>query len=137
MNPLSASQSTMSSVRGREPVERTRARLEALVKANAAPRCGARSKRTGKPCRGKFHGGKSTGPRTPEGLERSRRANWKQGGWMGSFERFGPRPKGAAAVDLASEVERVPQLRCCGICPQRFLDTETYGSRARTCNEAT
>src|SRR2546421_6530146 len=40
-----------------------------------------------KPCRGaampngrcKVHGGKSTGPRTPEGLERSRRANWKHG----------------------------------------------------------
>jgi hypothetical protein len=31
---------------------RTRARLEALLKANAAPRCGARSKRTGKPCQG-------------------------------------------------------------------------------------
>jgi hypothetical protein len=27
----------------------------------------------------KIHGGKSTGPRTPEGLERSRRANWKHG----------------------------------------------------------
>src|SRR5262245_47080442 len=63
----------------REPIDRVRARLEALLKANAAPRCGARSKRTGKPCRGaampngrcKLHGGKSTGPRTPEGLERS------------------------------------------------------------------
>jgi hypothetical protein len=73
--------------REREPIERVRARLEALVRANAAPRCGARSKRTGKPCRGaampngrcKLHGGKSTGPRTPEGLERSRRANWKHG----------------------------------------------------------
>jgi len=60
---------------------------EALVRANAAPRCGARSKRTGKPCRAaampngrcKVHGGKSTGPRTTEGLERSRRANWKHG----------------------------------------------------------
>ena len=69
----------------REPIDRMRARLEALLKANAAPRCGARSKRTGKPCRGaampngrcKLHGGKSTGPRTPEGLERSRQANWK------------------------------------------------------------
>jgi hypothetical protein len=47
----------------------------------------ARSKQTGKPCRAaampngrcKVHGGKSTGPRTPEGLERSRRANWKHG----------------------------------------------------------
>ena len=71
----------------REPIDRVPARLEALLKANAAPRCGARSKRTGKPCQGaampngrcKFHGGKSTGPRTPEGLERSRRANWKHG----------------------------------------------------------
>jgi hypothetical protein len=70
-----------------EPIDRMRARLEALLKANAASRCGARSKRTGKPCRGaampngrcKLHGGKSTGPRTPEGLERSRRANWKHG----------------------------------------------------------
>jgi hypothetical protein len=74
-------------VREREPIERVRARLEALAMANAAPRCGARSKRTGKPCRTaampngrcKVHGGKSTGPRTPEGLERSRRANWKHG----------------------------------------------------------
>jgi len=57
------------------------------LKTSAPPRCGARSKRTGKPCRGaampngrcKLHGGKSTGPRTPEGLERSRRANWKHG----------------------------------------------------------
>src|SRR5262249_13430510 len=71
----------------REPIDRVRARLEALLKANGAPRCGARSKRTGKACRGaamangrcKLHGGKSTGPRTPEGLERSRRANWKHG----------------------------------------------------------
>jgi hypothetical protein len=58
---------------GCEPIECVRARL-ALVMAN-------------KPCRGaampngrcKVHGGKSTGPRTPEGLERSRRANWKHG----------------------------------------------------------
>ena len=27
----------------------------------------------------RLHGGKSTGPRTPEGLERSRKANWKHG----------------------------------------------------------
>jgi hypothetical protein len=49
----------------RELIDRVRARLEALLKANAAPRCGARSKRTGKPCRAaampngrcKVHGG--------------------------------------------------------------------------------
>ena len=54
---------------------------------NTGPRCAART-RSGRPCkapaiRGKrrcrMHGGKSTGPRTPEGLERSRRARWKHG----------------------------------------------------------
>ncbi len=51
-----------------------------------APRCGAKT-RKGTPCRGpgmangrcRMHGGKSTGPRTPEGLERSRKANFKHG----------------------------------------------------------
>jgi hypothetical protein len=68
----------------RELTERVRVRLDAWAKANAAPRCGARSKRTSKPCRGaampngrcKLHGGKSTGPRTP-------RANWKHGYYSG------------------------------------------------------
>lgn len=54
---------------------------------NTAPRCGANSKRTHQPCkqpamangRCRLHGGKSTGPKTTEGLERSRRANWKHG----------------------------------------------------------
>ena len=53
---------------------------------NNAPRCGAKT-RKGTPCRApamangrcRMHGGKSTGPRTPEGLERSRKANWKHG----------------------------------------------------------
>lgn len=51
-----------------------------------APRCGAKT-RKGKSCRApamangrcRMHGGKSTGPRTPKGLERSRKANWKHG----------------------------------------------------------
>jgi hypothetical protein len=57
-----------------------------------SPRCGAKT-RSGAPCRapamwskkaGKYtrcrmHGGASTGPRTPEGLERCRRTNWKHG----------------------------------------------------------
>ena len=54
--------------------------------AHAAPRCGAKT-RKGKSCRQaamangrcRMHGGASTGPRTPEGLERSRRSNWKHG----------------------------------------------------------
>ena len=53
-----------------------------------APRCGARTRRQ-TPCLGpamrngrcRLHGGKSTGPRTPEGLERSRRARWKHGAY--------------------------------------------------------
>src|SRR5215203_5725633 len=52
------------------------------------PRLGvARGRRDGERCRGaamangrcRMHGGPSTGPRTPEGLERSRRSNWKHG----------------------------------------------------------
>jgi glucans biosynthesis protein len=51
-----------------------------------APRCGART-RSGGCCRQpamrngrcRMHGGLSTGPRTAEGLERSRRARWKHG----------------------------------------------------------
>ena len=59
---------------------------ERLALANASPRCGAR-RRDGETCRGaamangrcRMHGGPSTGPRTPAGLERSRRSNWKHG----------------------------------------------------------
>src|SRR5688572_18786118 len=59
---------------------------EHLQLANSAPRCGAKT-RSSSACtqpamhngRCRLHGGKSTGPRTPEGLERSRKANWKHG----------------------------------------------------------
>jgi hypothetical protein len=56
-----------------------------------SPRCGARTRRgtfcksaamknrDGKYTRCRFHGGASTGPRTPEGLARSKRARWKHG----------------------------------------------------------
>ena len=57
-----------------------------------SPRCGAKT-RSGAPCRApamwskkagrytrcRLHGGRSTGPRTPEGIERCRKANWKHG----------------------------------------------------------
>ncbi|MGO9575278.1 MAG: HGGxSTG domain-containing protein [Terriglobales bacterium] len=53
---------------------------------NSAPRCGAKTRR-GTACqapamangRCRMHGGASTGPRTPEGLARSRRSRWKHG----------------------------------------------------------
>jgi hypothetical protein len=60
----------------------------ALAAAGAAPRCGARRKRTGERCRtpampnGRCHkhGGASKGPRTAAGLERCRTAPLKHGG---------------------------------------------------------
>jgi hypothetical protein len=67
---------------------RKRVLLAQLEKANATPRCGARARHTGgRPCKApslangrcRHHGGKSTGPKTAEGLERSRKANWKHG----------------------------------------------------------
>lgn len=63
-------------------------RQAALKQAGAAARCGAKARREGgSPCgqpamangRCRLHGGKSTGPRTPEGLKSSRRARWKHG----------------------------------------------------------
>ena len=51
MNDEPLEREPMNNEPEREPTDRARARLEALLKANAAPRCGARSKRTGKPCR--------------------------------------------------------------------------------------
>jgi len=53
---------------------------------HAVQRCGAKTRR-GSVCqapamangRCRLHGGKSTGPRTADGLERGRRANWKHG----------------------------------------------------------
>ena len=50
------------------------------------PRCRAKTRKAA-PCRApamangrcRMHGGKSTGPRTLQGLERSRKANWKHG----------------------------------------------------------
>ena len=51
-----------------------------------APRCGAKT-RAGKPCKAaampngrcRMHGGPSTGPRTPEGIERIRQSRTKHG----------------------------------------------------------
>ena len=54
---------------------------------NLAPRCEARARTTGLACRApamkngrcRMHGGKATGPRTAEGLERMRAAKTKHG----------------------------------------------------------
>jgi hypothetical protein len=56
----------------------------------------------------KLHGGKSTGPRTREGLERSRRANWKHGYY--SREAKAERSRVRAAI-LALRYLRILGLR--------------------------
>jgi hypothetical protein len=61
---------------------------------NAAPRCGART-RARQPCRSpamangrcRMHGGKSTGPRMREGLDRLRAANTRHGAYATSAAR--------------------------------------------------
>jgi hypothetical protein len=74
-------------------VAHTATLLARLELAEAAPRCGART-RSGRPCKSpalhgkqrcRMHGGASTGPRTPEGKERARMANWKHGLRSGAF----------------------------------------------------
>jgi hypothetical protein len=70
------------------PVHRLPDWRTTLPLAQSCPRCGART-RTGKPCRSpamangrcRLHGGKSTGPRTAEGLDRMRRAKTKHGNY--------------------------------------------------------
>jgi glucans biosynthesis protein len=75
---------------GHHPMRRRRGHLingNPPGDSSTAPRCGART-RGGGACRSpavrgkrrcRMHGGLSTGPRTPEGLERSRRARWLHG----------------------------------------------------------
>jgi hypothetical protein len=57
------------------------------ARLHRAPRCGARN-RAGESCRApairgkkrcQMHGGKSTGPRTADGLARSKRSTWVHG----------------------------------------------------------
>ena len=72
--------------RDKNPMHRLPDWRTTLPKAQAAPRCGART-RSGCPCRApampngrcRMHGGRSTGPRTAEGMERLRTARTKHG----------------------------------------------------------
>jgi hypothetical protein len=64
-----------------------------LPLAQACPRCGART-RSGVGCKApamrngrcRMHGGKSTGPRTKDGLERMRAANTRHGGYAAEHQ---------------------------------------------------
>ena len=73
---------------------------------STAPRCGARTRRN-QPCRApavrgkqrcRMHGGRSTGPRTPEGHERSTRARWKHGRYSAERHREFRRLKAKCAA---------------------------------------
>ena len=83
---------------------------KALKADNAAPRCGAKTKRRGTPCqlpamsngRCRIHGGASPGPRTAEGIERIRKAHWKHG--LRSTEAVRRRKEGMA---LRREIRRL------------------------------
>jgi hypothetical protein len=78
---------------------------EALNRAEAVSRCGARRRDGGK-CqapampngRCRMHGGRSTGPRSAEGLERSRKARWRHGHY--SAQAKGERREARVAVQL-------------------------------------
>jgi hypothetical protein len=61
----------------------------------AVQRCGAKC-RSGGSCKApamangrcRMHGGLSTGPRTPEGLARSKKARWKHGRYSDFYRRY-------------------------------------------------
>lgn len=94
-----------------------------IERALSAPRCGARCKRTGKPCKApamangrcRLHGGKSTGPKTPEGIRRIKEANTIHGIYAGPngtmYETPGPRWRG----DVAERKELQRAHRALGI----------------------
>jgi len=66
-----------------------------------------------------MHGGKSTGPRTPEGLERSRKANWKHG----KFSEVAIAERRQAAIERRRiSGILVPIVRSTGIPSSRSLD---------------
>ena len=68
--------------------------VKPLARAHAAPRCGVSRKYDGCPCQGpamangrcRFHGGKGTGPKTPEGAERARQAALRHGFYTAEAE---------------------------------------------------
>lgn len=85
------------------------------------PRCAARARsRGGQPCqapamhgkrRCRLHGGLSTGPRTPEGLARSRRARWKHGRYSQAAAEQSRREAELAEMDREAQAFAVAYVR--------------------------
>src|SRR5262245_14533936 len=68
----------------------------------------------------KLHGGKSTGPRTPEGIARSRRANWKHGHF--SREAKAERSRVRAAILVVRYLrDSISQAPAVGYGPHRTI----------------
>ncbi|MBF0361978.1 MAG: hypothetical protein HQK49_13260 [Oligoflexia bacterium] len=71
------------------PMEIMRNNLSNLIpkQFQLAPKCCAYARTSGSSCKSpamsngrcRMHGGKSTGPKTPDGLERAKKGNWKHG----------------------------------------------------------
>ena len=107
-----------------------------LEAANAARRCGASSKSNGQPCRraamlnGRcwVHGGASTGPRTAEGLERSRKARWRHGYY--SMEARKARERGAMPGPVPAGYNEGSLARRCAS-PVRYFPVRLKASRFR------
>jgi hypothetical protein len=82
--------------------------------ANSAARCGAKRRDSGS-CRQpampngrcRLHGGKSTGPTTREGLERSRKANWRHGHYSAKAKQ----ERVEARIEMSTLREMLKQLR--------------------------
>lgn len=89
-------------------------RVNRIGHANEAARCGAK-RRDGGSCqqpsmpngRCRLHGGKSTGPITCEGLERSRRANWRHGHYSAKAKR----ERLQARIEMAALSGMMQELR--------------------------
>jgi hypothetical protein len=83
---------------------------------NLAPRCGARARTTGCPCRApaipngrcRMHGGKSTGPRTPAGFASLTRARTTHG----KYAQAGPQADERALIHHARVFNRRTRLKC-------------------------
>ncbi len=88
-----------------------------LAAARAAPRCGACCKRTRLACKApampngrcRLHGGKSTGPRTPEGLARSK-ASRRIHGKRDAAARAAATLRTAARAELANLLKLMREL---------------------------
>lgn len=111
-------------------------------------RCQAKSKRTHKQCarpamRGKkvcnFHGGKSTGPQTPEGKERSRQAHIKTGEYTQDARHYqlATMLKLAYLSDMAYQLNLISAPKTRGPKPSGYIKYNSVGEIIQAIEETT